>query len=124
VGSVSYTLCFILVETVLMFLGLVVIGAIWPRRWTDLRPVIISIIFLLQFAVGTILFRIFVGVKQPYGFLIAASLLLMIFVIYRSFRAQKIGPFFLSLADRVTVLSFIYLVFNFAGVIVVFIRNL
>jgi hypothetical protein len=101
-----------------------IIGVLWPQKWRRYRAIYISIQLFLVFVVGTLVFRSFVTLGLPLGLIVAISLMLGFFFVYRKLRIVRIGNYLLSLADRVSILTFLYLFFDLIGVVVVIIRNI
>jgi hypothetical protein len=124
IAAVAYFLAFILFDTIIIFLVLVIIGAIWPRKTAHQRPIFVSLMIFIHLLLGMIILRSFVTFEYPYVMIIAISTILIWIFIYRRYRTIKIATFLLSVANKVIILTAFYLLLNIAGLIIVVFRNI
>jgi hypothetical protein len=123
IGMVSYTLSFALFETLLALLIAIVVGMVVPKRWVVDRYVPLVSLWLVELAIMAIVFQHYIIAYLPKraivmafaGILAVSSLILL--------RFPKVGDLFRWIADRLVILSFIYIFFDVLGVLVVILRN-
>ena len=123
VGMVSYTLSFALFETLLALALAIMVGMVVPRRWVVDKYIPLISLWLVELAVMAIVFQHYIIAYLPKraivmafaGILAVSSLILL--------RFPKVGDLFRWIADRLVILSFIYIFFDVLGVLVVILRN-
>lgn len=146
IGYASYSLVFALFESIVIFIIVVLLSMLLPKRWN--RHQVLAGMGLTVFTVSfwTILNQlyffyntstlvrslpnIFIGLEHPIRvfylaagalfILILASIIIPLFLIHRS------KPFLAnvtSIMDRLIILSGLYILFDIMGVIVIVIRN-
>ncbi len=128
-GVIAYSQVFMLVETILLFLGLVVLAFVLPRKWLRHKFVVLSGTAVLLISAWTVFLHYnnqIIEERQVIPALFwSGSLTGMIAVsfvlIHRSERFEKAVDMFVR---RLAVLSFIYLSVDIASIILIIIRNI
>jgi hypothetical protein len=123
VGMVGYTLSFALFETLFALVLAIMIGMVIPKRWVVDKYIPMISLWLVELAVMAVVFQHYIIaylakrtiVMVFAGILVVSSLILL--------RFPKIGDLFRWIADRLVLLSFIYIFFDVLGVLVVILRN-
>lgn len=143
IGVVSYGLLFALVESVMIFLVLVLVGFIIPLRWpSDKRITFLALLILLISLwgiIGQLLFlwnlslpaqaiQLLRSVRHPLRILYAACLVVVIptilLPIYLFVRSKRSVAFMQDLMERFSLLTMLYLLFDAVGLVIVIIRNI
>jgi hypothetical protein len=143
IGVVSYGMLFALIESILVFLVLVLIGLITPWRWDSERRIAFLAFLILITSVwamiGQLLFVWNVSLPaaaieylrrsdHPLRIIYAVCLMVItptvLLPAYSFLRTQKAVTVMQNLMERLSLLSMFYLVFDFLGVIIIFFRNL
>lgn len=128
-GVISYTLLFALVESLIVLVFLIILAALLPARIFRDKFVSISTIFVFLAAVWIIPVRFYEDTIRSWGMvgmLIVLSMALISFVISYLvvMKSQKVEKFIDSLMQRVTLLTYIYVIVDIIAVFVVVSRNL
>jgi hypothetical protein len=143
IGVVSYGVTFAFVESVFVFLLAVLLGFLISKKWNeDRRLALVGILvfitslwaiasylyFMLNISIPgkTILF--FAGLTHPLRVLyvlslvvIAPTVILPVYLVLRSDRVLKgVKGFF----ERLSLLTIVYLFFDFVGLVIVIVRNI
>jgi hypothetical protein len=142
-GVASYGLLFALVESILFFLFFVLVGFVTPRQWkVDKRVAFLGLLFLIlalwamisqllfiwniNLPVATMQFLASSG--HPLRWLYAGSLAIVIptvaIPIYFFLKTDKAFSAMQELMERLSLLTMLYLFFDFVGVIIIVIRNI
>jgi hypothetical protein len=129
IGVIAYSLAFALVETAIIFLGVVLLGVILPKSWFRHKFVALSstIVFLASFWVIFLHYNIEIIDERLlvpaviWGGTLVLALILAITAVLRS---TKIEAAIDAFVKRLAALSFIYLFLDLVGIILVIIRNL
>jgi hypothetical protein len=123
VGSIAYVLSFALFETLLILLVVLAVGFIIPKRWVVEKYVPLVSALLVELTIMAIVFQRSIIEHLPkrnlvigFALILAASTLLVL-------RFPKVGSALSWVAERLLVLSFIYIFFDVLGVLVVILRN-
>jgi hypothetical protein len=143
IGVVSYGMLFALVESILIFLFLVLLGFITPWRWeTDRRVAFLAFLVLitsLWAMIGQLLFLWNVSLPvsaieflrnsdHPLRIIYAVCLMIVtptvLLPAYSFLRTSKAVTVMQNLMERLSLLSMFYLVFDLLGVIIIVFRNL
>ena len=143
VGVASYGMLFALVESVLVFLIVALLGFVKPKQWNgNRRTAFLSLLFLITAAWGMISQLLFIwNIQLPpqamqflarsghplrwlYGgsFVIVLSTVLL--PVYLFLRSNKLSLLIQEFADRLSVLTIFYLFFDLVGLVIVIIRNI
>ena len=142
IGVVSYGLIFAFVESVMIFLVLVLIGFVIPWRWPSDRRITFLALLILLLAVwgiiGQLLFLWNVSLppqiiqflrssSHPLRILYAACLLVVVptilLPIYLFVRSKRSVAFMQDLMERFSLLTMLYLLFDAVSLVIVIIRN-
>jgi len=143
VGLASYGMLFALVESLLAFFVVVLLGLVMPKHWDDDRWIsFLSLLFLITAVwgmIGQLLFlwniqlpsqamKFLVGSRHPLRWLYGGSLVIVlatvVLPVYLFFRSSKFSLLVQDFTDRLSVLTIFYLLFDLAGFTIVLIRNL
>jgi hypothetical protein len=143
VSVLSYGLVFAFAESVIVFLIAMLLGLLVPKFWgQDRRVTLISILvvslalwamisqlyWLLGVSIPEFLFRSLMNVQHPvrflYGWTFAIVLVTTMLPTYFVLRSDKFFRFIQTLIERFSLLTTFYLIFDFAGLIIVIIRNI
>ncbi len=143
IGVVSYGLLFAFVESVMIFLVLVLIGIVIPLHWSsDRRVAFLGLLILLVSIWGIISQLLFLwNVFLPSGaiqflrssshalrILYAASLAVVIptilLPVYLFVRSKRSVAVMRDLMERFSLLTMLYLFFDAVGFVIVIIRNI
>jgi hypothetical protein len=124
VGMVAYTLSYALFETLIVFLIVVLVGLVVPKRWIVDRYIPLASLWLVELAIMAIVFQHHIIRHLPkrnlvigFGLILALSSLIPL-------RFPKFGKLLGWIADRLVILSFIYIIFDVIGLLVVILRNI
>jgi len=142
VGVLSYGLIFAFIESVVVFLAIVLLGFLVSKKWEeDRRNVMLGNLVLIAslWAMASYLFFMLnvtlpgqavdflVQLKHPVRFLYAVSLALagitVMLPTYLILQSNKILNLVKGLFERLSLLTIFYLFFDFIGLVVVIIRN-
>lgn len=124
VGAISYTLSFSLFETLVVFLPLVLLGHLIPKRWLGDKFVALSGAFVLEASFMAI------AIHYDQKILLAKLNLLIIFLGVFSiltllvYKFSKLKMAFGIIAERITFLALLYLFLDGLGLLIVLSRNL
>jgi hypothetical protein len=143
IGVASYGMVIALVESVMVFLLVAVIGFFTPSRWSsDQRTAFLSLLFLITALWAIViqllsLWNVFLPAAvvqflresaHPLRILYAASLAVVaatIFLpVYSFMRSKQAVPFMQGLMERFSTLAVFYLVFDLIGLIIIVLRNI
>ena len=143
VGMVAYALVFALVETMGVFLIVILLGLLVPRRWEEeLKLALIGTLFLIV-AVWSILGQVYslfghplpvwaidylVQSGHPFRIIWGATLLVVGFSVilpaYLILKLNKVKDLMVRMFDQITVLSAFYVLCDLVGIIIIVIRNI
>ena len=143
IGVTSYGLLFAFVESVMIFLALVLLGFIVPWQWPPERRItFLGLLFLLVSIWGITSQLLFLwnislppqailflrSVSHPLRILYAASLAVVIptilLPVYFFVRSKSSVAFMQDLMERFSLLTLFYLFFDAVGLLIVIIRNI
>ena len=143
VGVAAYGMLFALVESLLAFLVVVLLGLVTPRYWDDDRRIaFLSLLFLIAAVWGMISQLLFIwNIQLPsqtmeflvrsghplrwlYGGSLAIVLATVLLPVYLFFGSSKFSLLVQDFTDRLSVLTIFYLLFDLAGLTIVIVRNL
>ena len=119
----AYTLSFALFETLVVLLVVVLIGLIVPKRWIVDRYIPLASLWLVELAIMAILFQHHIIRHLPKRNLVIAFGLILALSSLVPIRFPKVGEVLRWIADRLVILSFIYIFFDVLGLLVVILRN-
>lgn len=120
---VAYTLSFALFETLIVLLLVVLIGMIIPKRWVEDRYLPLTSVWLVELTIMAIVFQHHIVHHLPKRNLVIGYALILAVSTFVVLRFPKIGDVFRWVAERLVVLSFLYIFFDVLGLLVVILRN-
>jgi hypothetical protein len=142
-GVASYGMIFAFVESLLVFLIAVVLGFLISRKWgEDRRIALLSILilvaafwamfsqlyFLLEISVPEQILSFLVQSKHPVRVMYATGLPLIVFTFilpaYLIIRSNRVYRFVQGLIERLSLLTMLYLFLDFAGLVIIILRNI
>src|SRR3990172_5960167 len=142
IGVVSYGLTFAFIESVLVFVVVVLLSFFISRKWAEERRLalvgILVIITSLWAIAGYLFFMLKVsipgetiaflaGLAHPLRFLYGLSLALVlptiVLPVYLALRSEKFVKGVQALFERLSLLTTLYLFFDVIGLFIVIIRN-
>ena len=143
IGVGAYGLVFAFIESVVIFLVIVLLGFLVSRRWDEERRIallsVLALVLALWAIIGQLFFMLAVsvpggvigfmaGTAHPLRLLYAAALALVAptvlvptLLVLRSGRASQLIR---GLIERVSLLTMFYLLFDVIGLVIVLIRNI
>jgi hypothetical protein len=143
IGVLSYGLLFAFVESLIIFVIVVLLGFLVSRSWdADRRVILISILVLVDALWSMFSQYYFLGelslpenvnrfivesghpVRILYAFIVPVVSFSALFPTYLILKSDKAFQFFRGLVERVTLLTLFYLFFDFVGLVIVIIRNI
>ena len=143
IGVLSYGLVFALIESIAVFIIIVILGLLVSKKWEENRRItllslyiiILSIwamvshlYFLMEISPPPQIINIIIGFTHPLRsiYAITFSLLASTFLIpsYLILQLKKPYQFIKDGLDRLSLLMTLYLFFDFAALIVILIRNI
>lgn len=142
IGVASYGMLFALTESVVIFLFVALLGLLTPKHWQiDRRIAFLTLLILIASIWGMISQLLFLwnislpaqavqflrSSSHPLRILYVASLTIVtttvLLPVYSFMRSDRAVPFMQNLAERLSVLTMFYLLFDLLGLIIVIIRN-
>ena len=124
IGAVSYVLFFSLIEIVGFFVLLMLGGYLTPKRWLKDNLVPFSTIIVVEataIAIGLHYFPKLFWQKKLLALAVVGVFIVAAFLIAR-FPVVKKGMN--AFVERISVLSFLYLVLNFLALVIIVVRNI
>ncbi len=124
IGSIAYHLTFTVFETLLAFIILLAMGFLIPRRWTPEPFLTLSSVLIVELSIMAIVFQQLVLQYSSLHWMAVSCLIILaasLVILPKIPRLQQITRI---LAERLTILTFLYIFFDAIGVIIVIIRNL
>jgi hypothetical protein len=124
ISSIGYTLAFAFIETLIIYLPLLLLGMFFPKHWMKHNYVALASIWLVTGMIMTLLLQFSIHYDWPRkGILVSIPFALGAATVL-GLRFPKISQSVLSIAERLTILTFTYVVFDLAGVVLVLARNI
>jgi hypothetical protein len=124
IGSLAYNMLFTLVESLIIYAIVLAIGLLLPRRWIHTIYVPIGSVVLTELSLFMMLFQWFDLQSYSRKYLLVLSLPILLLSILVVPRIPKLNQITHSIANRLTVLTTVYILFDVAGMIIVVTRNL
>lgn len=143
IGVASYGMIFAFTESLLIFLVVVLLGFLIPKRWQiDKRVAFLSLLILITAIWGMIgqllfLWNIFLppqaiqflrGSSHPLRIIYMICLLVVtptvLLPVYAFIRSNKAVMFMQNLVERLSLLTMFYLLFDLLALMIVIIRNI
>jgi hypothetical protein len=124
-GLISLTLLFTLLESLIVTLIVVLLFSLIPVRWFNEKIIIYGVIVVWLAAVASMVGHLAgSSIRSSWALLIPVGyLVLVVATLWSAHRFQKFGNGISRLLDRLTILTFFYLFFDFLAVVVVLLRN-
>jgi hypothetical protein len=125
IAGVAYTLVFSLVETSLVFIGVVTFRVLLPKRWAADWFVSFSILMVLELNITALLFQYFTvqGLYYKTELLVASAVSIGLTVLLVS-KINRLNNLVRLIASRFTILAYVYVFFDIVGLIIVIVRNI
>jgi hypothetical protein len=125
IGGVAYTLVFALIETSLVFIGVVTLRLLLPKRWAADWYVSFSILLVLELTITALLFQYFSvrGIYYKAELLLASAVSIGLTAFLLS-KINRLNHLVRSITIRFTILAYIYVFFDVVGLLIVIMRNL
>ena len=142
IGVLAYGVVFALVESIVIFLVLALLGLFTPMQWdSDRRIAFLGLLILLTSLWGMISQLLFIwnvflpapavqllrSSNHPYRILYGSCLVVVTFTfllpVYFFIRSKRSVPFMQDLMERLSLLTGFYLFFDLLGLLIVIIRN-
>jgi len=123
VSTVAYTLAFAFFETLIVFMPILLIGLLVPKRWVSNIFVPWAGLMLVEGAVAAIAFQEVILTFGPMKMTLALILLAMAFSTVVVIWSQKLREIVRVVAQRLIILSFLYIFFDLIGLVIVIVRN-
>lgn len=124
IGAIAYVLVFSLIEIFGFFILLMLGGYLTPKQWLKDNFIPFSTVIVVEATTIAIVLHYFPKLfwqKKGIALAFVVVFVLAAFIINK-FPAVKKG--INAFVDRVSILSFLYLVLNFAALLIVIIRNI
>lgn len=142
IGAGSYGLVFALVESLILFGGVALLGFLTPKAWdADRRIAFLSLLvlilgawamisqlrYLLHLSLPLPVIQFLAASKHPFRFLVAMYLAVVVPTVLGPvalfLRSGKSVKWMQELTERLSTLTMFYLAFDVVGLIIVVIRN-
>ena len=124
----SYMMAFAFVESTLVFVALVLVSTILPKKWLREGFSYKGFLIVLVGSIAFIRYQTFLGGELPAAktvFLLAGESILVLICLILLFHFVKwLQAILVSIAERFTVFAYLYIPLGFLGLIVVVLRNL
>jgi hypothetical protein len=123
IGMVAYTLSFALVETLIVFGVVLLVGMIVPKRWLVDKYIPLASLWLAELTIMAILFQHAIIHYLPKRNLVIGYALILAMSAFLILRFPKVGIIFRWITEKLIVLSVLYIFFDVLGLLVVILRN-
>lgn len=142
VGVISYGLLFAFIESIIVFLVVLLLGFLISKKWdenrrnsllgilvlvTSLSAIVSNLYFLIPIKLSGETIDYLAGLERPLQFIYAVSLAvigpIVLGLAYFTLQSEKFLRGVRGFFERLSLLSIFYLFFDFAGLIIVIIRN-
>lgn len=125
IGGAAYTLVFALIETLLVFIGVVTLRLLIPKRWAADWYVSFCIMMVLELTITALLFQYFSvqGLYYKTELLLASAVSIGLTAFLVS-KVDRLNRLIRSITSRFTILAYVYVFFDVFGLLVVIMRNL
>jgi hypothetical protein len=124
ISTIAYTLTFALLETLALFLPVILIALILPKRWTEVKFVPLSSALLVELALMAIGLHAAIMLDKPKRLLLLSYACVLGVTTFLVLKFPKIESVLRTVAERLMVLSFIYIFFDIIGLLIVLVRNI
>lgn len=123
IAAIAYTLAFALFETLTVFTVLCILGMLIPRRWWTDSFVTLSSVWLVELAVMAAIFQHLIVQYLPKRLVIVGFLMLLAVTAAAVPRATRLKQIGRMISDRLAILTYLYLIVDVLGVVIVVARN-
>jgi hypothetical protein len=143
IGVASYGMLFAFVESVLLFLVIVLLGLVIPKQWhSDRRITFLALLILITSAWGMMSQLLFLwnislppatiqflrGSQHPLRVLYAGSLVIVastvLLLVFLFVKLKTSVDFMQNIMERISLITMLYLLFDLVGLVIVLIRNI
>ena len=143
IGVASYGMLFAFAESLVLFVVIALLGLLTPAHWTgDRRIAFLSLLVIITAVWGMLrqllflwnvslpapILRFVAQSEHPLRLLYAISLAVVLptvlVPVYLFLRSHRSVRFMQELTERLSVLTWLYLLFDLAGLVIVILRNL
>ena len=124
IGSVAYHLTFTIFETILVFIFFLIVGFLIPKKWIPEPFLTLSSILIIELTVMAIVFQHLVLHYSSFRWMIVSCLIILAASIVIIPKISKLQQIARVLAERLTILTFVYIFLDVIGVIIVIFRIL
>jgi hypothetical protein len=143
IGVASYGMLFAFVESVLLFLVVLLVGLVIPKQWhSDRRITFLALLILITSAWGMISQLLFLwnlslplpaiqflrGSQHPLRVLYAGSLVIVsstvLLLVFLFVKLKTSVAFMQNIMERISLITMLYLLLDFLGLVIVLIRNI
>ena len=124
ISTVAYTLTFALIETLIVFLPVILIAMILPRRWVQEKFIPLSSLLLTELTLMAVGLHFAIILEKPKRLLLLSYAFVLGLTTFLVLRFPRIQNVLRAVVERLTVLSFIYIFFDMISLVIVLIRNL
>jgi hypothetical protein len=122
---VSYTLTFMLFESILVFACILILGLLIPKRWIGDAIVPFCFVLLIELSALAITIQYLTLEYIMYRrLLVIGAILLAIVIAFAVSRIHKLNNIFVAVIKRLAILTFLYIFVDVLGLFVVFTRIL
>lgn len=124
IGSVAYHLTFTIIESVLVFITILAVGMLIPKRWVPEPFLTLSSVLIVEFTIMAIVFQHLTLQYSSLRLMIVSCLIILGISFVFIPRIAKLEKTIRLLADRLSILTFLYVVFDLISIIIIIFRNL
>jgi hypothetical protein len=143
IGVASYGMLFAFVESVLLFLIILLVGLVIPTQWhSDRRITFLALLILITSAWGMMSQLLFLwnlslplpaiqflrGSQHPLRVLYAGSLVIVastvLLLVFFFVKLKTSVAFMQNIMERISLITMLYLLLDFLGLVIVLIRNI
>jgi hypothetical protein len=124
IGSIAYHLTFTIFETLLVFIIVLAIGSLIPRRWAPEPFITLSSVLIVELSIMAIIFQQLILEYASLRWMFVSCLIILAVSFIIIPKIHKLQQITRILGERFTILTFLYIFFDAIGVIIVIIRNL
>ena len=143
IGVASYGMLFAFVESLLLFLVVLLVGLVIPKQWhSDRRLTFLALLILITWAWGMISQLLFLwnlslplpaiqflrGSQHPLRVLYAGSLVIVastvLLLVFLFVKLKTSVAFMQNIMERISLITMLYLLLDLLGLVIVLIRNI
>ena len=125
IGAISYTLAFMLAESIFIFVCILTLISLVPKRWIGPSTVPYCIVLIFELTILAISLHYFTLKGIPIRrLLIIVAFLSAMGIAFGITRTQKLNNLYIAVIKRLTPLTLIYVFIDFLALIIVITRNL